>query len=449
MLEKYFRNLVIHRLSKIRNGFVSVNYGNEKLAFGDRQADLQVEAKIHDPQFFQRLALGGDIGAAESFVEGEWDCSDIAALIRVFARNLKLADRMNRGIGRTQSSARRITNRLRRNSQKRSRQNIHEHYDLGNDFFATFLDPTLNYSSGIFQQKDDSMFLASLNKMWRICKKLDLQPNDHLLEIGTGWGGLSIFAARHFGCKVTTTTISEEQYLLAKQRVNKAGLSDKINVVKKDYRELTGSFDKLVSIEMIEAVGYQFFDKFFAKCKELLNESGRMLIQSIVTRDARFQSHKSNYDFIKKYIFPGGCLPSNEALLSAMTRSADFMVLNLEDIGLHYAQTLRLWRNQFEARLNEIREIGLADPRFHRLWRYYLGYCEAGFQERQISNIQLLVGNAQCVSSVSPGEWELSRDQLLKLAVDWETLEEEVSAVCRAPKMQPSLSRRTPTSTAS
>ncbi len=442
MLESICRNLIVKHLSKIRHGFISVQDGNEKLEFGHRNADLQVHVVIHDRQFYKRMAWGGDIGAAEAWIDGQWECSDITTLIRIFARNLESVDEMNRGLGRVKPFFNRIKNRWLRNSKKRSRENIHQHYDLGNDFFSTFLDPTLNYSSGIFQHRDDSMFLASLNKMWRICRKLDLRETDHLLEIGTGWGAFSIFAARYFGCRVTTTTISEEQYLLARQRVHNLGLSDRIKVIKQDYRELTGVYDKLVSIEMIEAVGHQYFASFFSKCSKLLKPSGMMMIQSIVTRDSRFESHKANFDFIKKYVFPGGCLPSNAALLSAMRQSHDFTMLNLEDIGLHYARTLQLWREQFQSNLETVSELGLNDPRFHRLWNYYLSYCEAGFWERQISNVQLLIGHHKCVTPVAPDKWELSQQQLRELADDWEMLTLELSDRLTAPKISPRLSQR-------
>jgi len=431
MFQKFYRQIFDNVFSRIRRGVIEVRHGERRFMFGSTDVaaasqddlDLYCRIDIHDDAVFRKMATDGSVGAAESYMVGHWSCTDLTALLRIFTRNLDLADGLNQGIGLIRQIVERTSHMLRRNTVAQAKKNIHQHYDLGNDFFALMLDPTMNYSSGIFQKENDTMFQASLNKMWRICKKLDLQPEDHLLEIGTGWGGLAMFAAKFFGCKVTTTTISEEQFLLARRRVKKAGLQRRVNVIQKDYRALEGKFDKIVSIEMIEAVGHEYLGEFFRKCQSLVVPSGLMLLQSIVIRDNRFRSHVRNVDFIRKYIFPGGCLPSNSILLNSIQANANLQLLNLEDIGIHYAKTLQDWRETFEANLDNIRTAGFDDERFLNMWRYYLCYCEAGFLERQVNNVQMLLGGERFVQDVSPGDWELNGQELETLGDRWYQME--------------------------
>jgi cyclopropane-fatty-acyl-phospholipid synthase len=289
----------------------------------------------------------------------------------------------------------RIGHWRRSNTRGGSRRNIGAHYDLGNDFFQLWLDETLAYSSGVFPQWNASLREASVEKFDRVCRKLDLRPGDRVLEIGTGWGGFALHAARHYGCHVTTTTISREQHELACQRIKRAGLADRITVLNRDYRDLTGQFDKLVSIEMIEAVGPQFLDAFFRKCGELLKPAGSMVLQGIVMPERDYDNYLASVDFIRKHVFPGGSLPSAAALLESAGRASRLRCVQLEDFAAHYAETLRRWRANFEARLPEIRELGYTE-RLIRLWRYYLCYCEAGFEERQVSVVQLVFDNVAC-----------------------------------------------------
>src|SRR5690606_1373140 len=277
-----------------------------------------------------------------------------------------------------------------RNSRDGSRRNIQAHYDLGNDFFALFLDPTMNYSCGIFESAEATMEQASIAKMDAICRKLDLQPGDHLLEIGTGWGALAIHAARHFGCRVTTTTISREQHALAAARIREAGLGDRIELLRRDYRDLEGRYDKLVSVEMIEAVGHRFLDTYFRRCSSLLKDDGLMLLQAITIRDEHYAQALKSVDFIQRFVFPGGFIPSVAAMSASMARTTDMQLLHLQDIGLHYATTLRRWRQRFFDNVAAVRALGYPDS-FVRLWEFYLCYCEGAFLERNIGNVQMLL----------------------------------------------------------
>jgi len=284
---------------------------------------------------------------------------------------------------------------LHRNTRHGSHRNIAAHYDLGNEMFELFLDETMMYSCGIFEHPKASITEASLAKIKKICQKLQLKPDDHVVEIGTGWGGFAIYAVRHYGCRVTTTTISPAQYKLAVQRIEKAGLSDRITVLCQDYRELSGQYDKLVSIEMIEAIGYSNFDAYFDTCSRLLKNDGMMLLQSITITDQRYQTAKRSVDFIQRYIFPGGCLPSVSVLADSVARQTDMRLFHMDDIGPHYATTLRLWRQRFFANLEQIKELGYADH-FVRLWDYYLCYCEGGFMERALGTVQMLLTKPLC-----------------------------------------------------
>lgn len=356
---------------------------------------LQVTLRINDPGFYRQVAANGSVGAGEAYMDGHWHCDDLVALVRILVINRDLLDAMETGTARLGGMAMRVWHALRRNSRIGSRRNIAAHYDLGNTLFSLFLDSRLMYSSAIFAQPDESLESASERKLQRICDKLALTPSDHVVEIGTGWGGFAIYAASNYGCRVTTTTISREQFDLAVQRIDEAGLADKVTVLLKDYRDLEGSFDKLVSIEMIEAIGHQFLDTYFAKVTALLKPDGMALIQAITIEDHRYAQALTAVDFIKRHIFPGSFIPSITAMSQAMARSSDLRLFNLEDIGPSYALTLRHWRKRFMARLDDVRALGYPD-RFIRMWEFYLCYCEGGFLERSIGNAQLLLTRPDC-----------------------------------------------------
>ncbi len=387
------RALVLKKLAALRGGSVRLSDPAGIQMLGTGGAPISV--RVDDQRFYRRVALGGSLGAAESYIAGEWQCDDLMGLMRLFVRNRHAASRLDRGWCWLMQVGARIGHWRRSNTRRSSRRNIGAHYDLGNDFFQLWLDDTLAYSSGVFPQWNATLREASLEKFDRVCRKLDLRPGDRVLEIGTGWGGFALHAARHFGCHVTTTTISREQHALACQRVKAAGLTDQITVLNCDYRDLTGQFDKLVSIEMIEAVGPQFLDAFFRKCGELLKPSGSMVLQGIVMPEHDYDKYLASVDFIRKHVFPGGSLPSAAALLESAGRASRLRCVQLEDFAPHYAETLRRWRANFEARLPEIRTLGYTE-RLIRLWRYYLCYCEAGFEERQVSVVQLVFDNAAC-----------------------------------------------------
>lgn len=381
-------------LGSLTHDRIVLEDGGQKEVFG-REGGLSATVRVHDPRFYLRVLTGGSLGAAESWIDGQWTCDELVALVRILLRNQATLQRLEgpwSWLTKLVAAARHLA---RRNTRRGARRNIQEHYDLGNDFFALMLDETLSYSCAIFPHPQASLHDASLAKLQRICRKLELQPRDHLLEIGTGWGGLALFAASHYGCRVTTTTISPAQYRLARERVAQAGLADRVEVLLADYRDLTGQYDKLVSIEMIEAVGYEYFETFFRKCASLLAPQGRMLLQAIVIRDPLFAQHRHSVDFIRTHIFPGGCLPSITALCEAMQRACDLRLVHLEEMSAHYVRTLAAWRGRFIANLDQVRALGYSE-RLIRKWLFYLGYCEAAFAERQVNVVQMLLAQPQC-----------------------------------------------------
>ncbi|MBM4088682.1 MAG: class I SAM-dependent methyltransferase [Planctomycetes bacterium] len=382
LLTRLFRRGLLRRLHGIEGGRITLVDGPvEESAGCEDSACLSATITVHDRRFYRRVALGGELGAAESYLDGEWECDDLTALFRVLARNLRPS------VSATGTFWSRLAARfghwLARNTQRGSRRNIEAHYDLGDDFFSLFLDPTMMYSSAIFEREEMSLEQAQLARLDRICRALELRPSDHVVEIGTGWGGFALHAARNYGCRVTTTTISQNQFETATRRVQQAGLQDRVTVLDRDYRDLCGTFDKLVSIEMIEAVGHRYFDTFFQQCGRLLNRHGRMLLQAIVMPENRYDQYLRSVDFIQKYIFPGGCLPSITAMQQSVARQTDLWLVQLEDFARHYARTVREWRGRFRDNLDRIRQLGYSD-RFHRMWDYYLCYCEAAFEERVV-----------------------------------------------------------------
>ena len=388
-LQEFARAKVFSRLQSMSHGSINIIEGNHVNRFGHDSA-LSVTIHVHDARFYGEIAFGGSIGAGEAYMLGYWTTDNLTALIRLMVLNQDVMDTLEGGMAWLAKPFLKGLHWMNRNTADGSRRNIAAHYDLGNDMFQLFLDPTMMYSSAIFDTPEMTLQHASENKLERICQKLQLNEQDHVLEIGTGWGGFAIHAASRFGCKVTTTTISQAQFELANKRIKQAGLLDKVTVLLKDYRELEGQFDKLVSIEMIEAVGYQFYDAYFAKCAELLKPEGMMLLQGITIADQRYDSAKNSVDFIQRYIFPGSCIPSVTALLNSVTRASDMRLFNLEDIGPHYARTLAEWRTNFFNNIEQVRALGYSEE-FIRMWEFYLCYCEGGFEERALGDVHMLL----------------------------------------------------------
>jgi len=391
-LDRLAQTALVTRLTQLRDGQLTLVHGDTHRRFGQRTARCPIDVTLHvlDSRFYGDVAFGGSIGAGEAYMAGYWRCSDLTALVRLLLANRHVLDGMEGGLARLTAPLQKALHWLNRNTRQGSRRNIAAHYDLGNDFFALFLDDSMMYSSAIFERPDMTLDEAQRVRLDHICRKLDLKPSDHLLEIGTGWGGMALHAARHYGCRVTTTTISREQYRLARERIAAAGLEDRITVLLEDYRDLTGQYDKLVSIEMIEAVGHQFYDVFFGKCGSLLKADGLMLLQAITIADQRYDAARRSVDFIQRYIFPGSCIPSVTAMSASITRASDLRLTDLEDIGPHYAMTLRAWRERFLARLHDVRALGFPDE-FIRMWEFYLCYCEGGFIERAIGDVHMLL----------------------------------------------------------
>ena len=395
ILSRLARGLVLKSLSKVTHGRIIFVESDRRLEFGDPQSDLAPTVRVRHPEFYRRVAFGGTIGAGESYMDGLWECDDLVALVRIMVRNQESQANLESGLARLTAPLQRLFHRLNDNTRRGSRRNIAAHYDLGNDFYRLFLDPTMAYSCGIFEHCDSSMEDASIAKFERICRKLRLAPGMSLLEIGAGWGGFAIHAARHYGCRVTATTISRQQYDLASERIASAGLNGLITLLKQDYRDLTGCFDRLVSIEMIEAVGHRHLPNFFRVCGERLKPDGAALIQAITVPDHIYDRYKDTPDFINRYIFPGGCCPSLQVMTEACASASDLRLVHLEDFTLHYARTLREWRLAFRTGLEKVRKLGYPE-RFIRMWEYYLCYCEGAFEERFTGSLQLLLTKPQC-----------------------------------------------------
>lgn len=391
-LDRWLRTRLLARLGGLRGGTLVLRDALGEQRFGTAgQGDLApVHVRVDDPAFYRALAAQGSVGAGEAYLLGHWHCDDLVSLVRLLVRNRALLDGMEGGLARAGGLALRGWNALRRNTRAGSRRNIAAHYDLGNDFFALFLSSDLMYSSAMYEAPDEDLEAASRRKLDAVCRKLALKPGDRVIEIGTGWGGFALHAARHYGCHVTTTTISREQHTLATQRVAEAGLQDRVTLLLQDYRDLRGEYDKLVSIEMVEAIGAQYMDAFFGQLGRLVRPGGRALLQAITIEDHRYVQARDSVDFIKRFVFPGSFIPSLNALSQAKTRASDLQLLHQEDFGLSYAYTLRAWRERFLARLPEVREQGF-DERFIRLWEFYLAYCEGGFLERSIGVSHLLM----------------------------------------------------------
>ncbi len=394
-LDRLCRSQVFKHLAQLTDGCIEWIEDGEEHIFGDAHAELRVRLTVTDHRFYQKLALEGSVGAGEAYMDGWWHSEQLTALVQIFARNMALLDQLESGLARVSKPALKLLSWRQRNTLEQARRNIAAHYDLGNPFYQLMLDASMMYSSAVYPSADSTLEQAQQHKLKLLCDRLQLQPSDHLLEIGTGWGSLAIFAAQHYGCKVTTTTISAEQHHYAAARIKQLGLEQQITLLQQDYRLLSGQYDKLVSVEMIEAVGEQFLDGYFAKCASLLKPNGLMVLQAITIADQRFEHYKSEVDFIQKFIFPGGFLPSVQRMAQAITAHTDLVMRQLVDIGFDYARTLADWRVRFEQQLPAIRDLGY-DERFIRMWRFYLCYCEGGFLERATSTVQLVMTKPAC-----------------------------------------------------
>jgi len=385
------KRMVFAMLNKLEVGHLTLEDEGEVYEFGQTKdnTDYIAHIKVHDNGAYRDICLNSSIGSGEAYMKGWWSSPDIVSVIRLMVANLSLINKMDAKRPIWSRLAAKIAHKLNANTRRGSKKNISAHYDLGNDFFSLFLDPTMMYSAAVYPDRDASLEDAATHKLDRICQKLHLSEQDHLLEIGTGWGGMAIHAAKYYGCNVTTTTISQEQYDFAKARVEAEGLSGQITLLLKDYRELTGQYDKLVSVEMIEAVGHEYYDSYFTKCSDLLKPNGVMVIQAITIADQRYDYARRSVDFIQRYIFPGGCLPSNQVIAHKIAQKTDMQIIALEDITEHYAKTLADWRERFHAARREVMDMGFDDV-FFRMWDFYFAYCEGGFKERAISTGQFV-----------------------------------------------------------
>ena len=384
---KLLRHIFFAILRRIKDGTLILCEGNETQTFGFGNPIVTVT--VSSPTFYRRALFGGTVGIGEAYIDGDWDSDDLVKLVCLFLSNRNVVEGFE-GIGSTTSAfLNGLVHRLKSNTLAGSRRNIRSHYDLSNDFFSRFLDTRLMYSAAVFETEHMSLEEASTRKLERICRKLELNSNDRLLEIGSGWGGFALYAAKQFGCKVTTITISQEQFEEASTRVREESLEDQVCVCLKDYREIQGSFDKVVSIEMVEAVGSTYLDTYFGVIDRVLRPGGLFLIQAITIQDQRYRKALQRVDFIKKHIFPGSFIPSVTALLGSVTKKTNCVLVNLEDFGFDYALTLANWRQSFETEIQNVMAMGF-DREFIRMWRFYLSYCEGGFRERSLSDVQML-----------------------------------------------------------
>jgi cyclopropane-fatty-acyl-phospholipid synthase len=384
------RRLCLRLLANIELGSLTIHDGGEVFNFGtpDDPAQPHAEVYVHDRSLYRQMLTGGSIATGEAYMQGHWTSPDLVAVMRLFSANLATLELLESKQSLLVRLGLKISHALKRNTRDGSRKNISAHYDLGNDFFKLFLDPTMMYSAALFKTDETSLEAASTAKLEELCRQLELNSGDHLLEIGTGWGGMAIHAATHYGCRVTTTTISREQYEYALQQVEAAGLQDRITVLCEDYRNLQGSFDKLVSVEMIEAVGHDYYSSYFQRCSQLLKADGKMVIQAITIADQRYEAARDSVDFIQRYIFPGGSLPSVAVIADHLARDTDMQMVHLRDITRDYALTLARWRERFLAAQARVEKMGF-EQSFIRMWEFYLAYCEGGFRERIIGTVQL------------------------------------------------------------
>jgi cyclopropane-fatty-acyl-phospholipid synthase len=400
-IDRQAKNALTKKLSKLQDALITLVDDDGSVKLGDPMAEVSATITIRSPRFYRRAVTGGNIGVAQAYVDGDWECDDLTTLFRIMVRQIQLTDQLNNGFGHLKNMIGHIYHAFRKNTLHGSKRNIEEHYDLGNEFFELFLDDTMSYSCGLYNSSQADLKDASITKMNRLCQLLNLSERDHLLEIGTGWGGLAIHAARKYGCRVTTTTLSGQQYKYALKRIREARMENQVSIVLQDYRSLSGQFDKLVSVEMIEAVGHNYLPTYFGKCADLLKPDGQMAIQAITMPDYRYERYRKSVDFIQRFVFPGSCVPSLTAMSGAMARASDLRINQVEEFGSHYARTLSDWRDRFLANINEIKALGYPD-RLMRLWNYYLSYCEAGFKEGYTGLVQMRLTKPRCGMSHSP-----------------------------------------------
>ncbi len=402
MIDTWAKKLVFKWLDQFNEGSLVIEDGGEYHHFGQTVQETSITARIivHHDSVYRDILFNGTVGAGEAYMRGSWSSPNLVDVVRIMCQNMELVNQINSGWSNLNKTLAAWFHRFRANNKKNAKLNIAAHYDLGNDFFSLFLDPTMMYSSAIYPNETTSLDEAAIYKLDHICRQLQLNERDHLLEIGTGWGGMAIYAAKHYGCRVTTTTISKEQYSHAVEQVAAAGLNDKVTVLLDDYRDLQcgpdGKFDKLVSIEMIEAVGPQYYPEYFSTCSQLLKKDGLMLIQSITMPDQRYELTSEQADFIQQYIFPGGHLPCPSILTEHIAKNTDMQVVGIEDITLDYAKTLQDWRERFLENLAVVKSMGY-DEVFIRMWDFYLSYCEGGFRERTIGTLQILMAKPRCL----------------------------------------------------
>ncbi len=400
LLDQASRRIVFALLGGLKDCGLTVEDAAGSYFFGERDAALQAEVEIFEPRTYRRLLSGGNIGIGEAYVDGDWRSPDLTAVIQVFARNMATLERLEKRLGWITYPWHRLHHLFNHNSRAGSRANIAAHYDIGNDLYRLMLDPHMQYSSAIYAQPTDSLEDAQVNKLRTICDALELKPEDHLLEIGTGWGGLACFAARHYGCRVTTTTLSRRQAEYAREQVALQGLLDRVTVLQRDYRELDGEYDKLVSVEMIEAVGHRYLPGYFRQLERLLKDDGRMLIQAITIADQSYDQYRKGVDFIQRYIFPGGCLPSVSEMTRQLQRQTSMTLTRLTDYGQHYGQTIAEWASRFNGAAKRLQELGY-DEDFQRLWQFYFAYCQGGFREGVIGLVHFEAvkpGAKRCVA---------------------------------------------------
>ncbi|MGH1486335.1 MAG: class I SAM-dependent methyltransferase [Cellvibrionaceae bacterium] len=397
LADKWAKKLVLKWLKHFSEGSLTIDDHGERYHFGQAAHEAEIAAHIivHHDSVYRDVLFNGTVGSGEAYMKGSWESPNLTNVIRLMCKNMEMLHKINQGWSKINSKVAGVLHRLKPNSKENAKLHIAAHYDLGNDLFSLFLDPTMMYSAAIYPSQTSTLDEAAVYKLEHICQRLQLNENDHLLEIGTGWGGMAIYAATHYGCKVTTTTISQEQYNHAVAAVKSAGLEDKITVLLNDYRDLEGRFDKLVSIEMIEAVGRKYYKQYFSTCSRLLKDNGLMLIQAITMPDQRYNVSTQTSDFIQRYIFPGGDLPALSVMAKHVGENTNMQIAGVEDITLDYARTLEDWRHAFFDKLALVKSLGYDDV-FIRMWDFYLSYCEGGFRERSINTLQLLIAKPEC-----------------------------------------------------
>ena len=389
LLVKFFKNGLKTKFKYLEIGHITISDEHESYSFGNVNSDLKATVNVNSEEFYILIGSGGAMGLAEAYMLGYWSSDDMLELMRIVVKNRDVLLSLNTGFSRFFNPINKIIHWTKQNTIRGSKKNITAHYDLSNEFYKLWLDRSMTYSCAFFQNDDVSLEDASIEKIDRICRKLDLSENDMVLEIGTGWGSFAVHAAKNYGCRITSTTISDNQYKYAKALIEEQGLESKIKLVNKDYRDLDGTYDKIVSIEMIEAIGYQYVDVYFSKLSSLLKPNGMIALQGITYNDQNFDTFKDSVDFIKKYIFPGSCLISISHIINVLKNKTDLAMIDMEDITRHYPKTLRKWRENFMSVVPKVKEMGFSQA-FINMWEYYFLYCEAGFLERNIGDFQLI-----------------------------------------------------------